>query len=198
MTHDPILTTDRLTLRPFRAGDAPAMQEMVSRFEVARMTGSIPHPCPDGYSAEWIASLPEKRRAGTDIMFAVEVQGALAGAVGLLKRGCTPATIEEPVMEASCWIGVPYWSTGIATEATRAVLDYGFEALHLERINANFFDNNQGSLHVLAKLGFSEIGRRVSDTVDRSGSRVLILTALTRDVWEKQTRAGQNAKKAYK
>lgn len=46
-----------------------------------------------------------------------------------------------------------YWGKGLATEGARASLRYGFAELHLDRIIAAAFVDNQASRRVLAKLG---------------------------------------------
>lgn len=51
-----------------------------------------------------------------------------------------------------------YRGQGFATEAARAVLDYGFYTLGLARINANADLANTASQAVLARLGMKKIG----------------------------------------
>jgi RimJ/RimL family protein N-acetyltransferase len=58
-----------------------------------------------------------------------------------------------------------YWGRGLATEAARGFVDFGFEDLHLRRIVAMVEVGNGASAHVLEKLGFrlwrlETIGRR--------------------------------------
>ncbi len=50
------------------------------------------------------------------------------------------------------------WGQGIATEAARAVLDYGFRQLGLDPIVAVTHPDNLASRRVLEKLGFSHEG----------------------------------------
>ena len=47
-----------------------------------------------------------------------------------------------------------YWGKGYATESAKAFLDYGFNRLNLETINAWADSGNKGSRNVLEKLGF--------------------------------------------
>lgn len=49
------------------------------------------------------------------------------------------------------WIGVPYWSKGYCTEASRAILEFGFKELNLNRIYALAMDRNAGSYKVMEK-----------------------------------------------
>jgi RimJ/RimL family protein N-acetyltransferase len=51
-----------------------------------------------------------------------------------------------------------HWGKGFATEASFAVLDYGFTSLELTTINAMIDPDNDASRNVLHKLGFIEDG----------------------------------------
>ncbi len=46
-----------------------------------------------------------------------------------------------------------YWNQGYATEAARAILDFGFTELHMQRVWAKCVADNVGSARVLEKLG---------------------------------------------
>ncbi|HSL71791.1 MAG TPA: GNAT family protein, partial [Longimicrobiales bacterium] len=61
--------------------------------------------------------------------------------------------------ELGYWIGVPYWSQGYCTEAARAVLRFGFEALELNRIHASYLARNPASGRVMQKLGMQYEGQ---------------------------------------
>jgi ribosomal-protein-alanine N-acetyltransferase len=47
-----------------------------------------------------------------------------------------------------------YWGKGIATETARAVLDYGFKNLNVDKIYSIVHPQNESSKNVLHKLGF--------------------------------------------
>ena len=61
--------------------------------------------------------------------------------------------------ELGHWIGRPFWSHGYWTEASRAVVRYGFEALGLERILARYPPRNPASGRVMRKVGMVHEGR---------------------------------------
>jgi RimJ/RimL family protein N-acetyltransferase len=46
-----------------------------------------------------------------------------------------------------------YWGAGIATEASRAILTYGFDKLQLKRIIAIAMKENKASIRVMEKVG---------------------------------------------
>ncbi|MEC5158335.1 GNAT family N-acetyltransferase [Chryseobacterium sp. MP_3.2] len=57
-----------------------------------------------------------------------------------------------------------YWGKGFATEAARAVLDYGFKELNLNKIYACVTIDNLNSVKILKhKLGFSEVGTFIDE-----------------------------------
>ena len=60
--------------------------------------------------------------------------------------------------ELGYWIGTPFWGRGIATEAAKEMLRYGFEELRLHRIFAEHFAHNPASGRVLAKIGMKHEG----------------------------------------
>ena len=52
-----------------------------------------------------------------------------------------------------------YWNKGIATEVLAKMIDYGFDELHLHRIQAGCAVENIGSIKILEKVGMIREGR---------------------------------------
>ncbi|MCP3903445.1 MAG: GNAT family N-acetyltransferase [Planctomycetes bacterium] len=154
MTAQPTLTTERLLLRPYTEADAPDVQRLAGEREIAATTIRIPHPYPDGAAEEWISGHPRAFESRESVVFAVTLRdgGALAGGIGL---DLSPA---HHCGELGYWIAVPYWKRGLATEASRAVIDYGFRDLDLHRIEAHCFISNPASGRVLEKVGMTAEG----------------------------------------
>jgi RimJ/RimL family protein N-acetyltransferase len=125
------------------------VQRLAGDRAIADTTAAIPHPYPDGAAEEWIATHAPKYAAGTEATFAVTLrpEGDLVGAIGLL---ISPAHARG---ELGYWVAVPYWGRGFATEAGRAILEFGFEKLRLHRIQAHYLTRNPASGRVLEKLG---------------------------------------------
>ncbi len=63
------------------------------------------------------------------------------------------------------------WGRGYATEAIRAITQWGFDTLELERIEAGCYDTNLGSLRAFLKAGYSVEGFFRSRVVC-AGSRI--------------------------
>lgn len=156
MTKFPSIETPRLNLRPFELSDAADVQRLAGAREIASTTLRIPHPYEDGMAEAWIGTHQEtfEKCKGVDFAITLKANGALVGAIGL-----SGISQEHQRAEIGYWIGVPYWRRGYSTEAARAVVQYGFEALALERIFGHHFARNPTSGRVMQKLGMTHEGR---------------------------------------
>ncbi len=147
----PILQTSRLMLRPFTLEDAPRVQELAGDAQVADTTLLIPHPYPEGVAAAWIAMHSEFASEGSELVWAITSLETheLLGAISLMLK----INSYSNAAEFGYWLGVPYWSKGLMTEAVQTVIHYGFETLHLHRIFASAFSRNPASVRVMEKAG---------------------------------------------
>lgn len=148
------LRTERLVLRPFTLSDAPDVQHLAGEYDIASTT-SIPHPYPDGVADEWIRSHRKNLQEAKAVNLAIikHDDNALIGSIGLLN-----IKLRGQQAELGCWIGKPYWKAGFATEATRAVIRYGFETLGLNRISGCHMTRNPASGRIFEKLGMKKEG----------------------------------------
>ncbi|WP_316787572.1 GNAT family N-acetyltransferase [Thermoleptolyngbya oregonensis] len=60
-----------------------------------------------------------------------------------------------PEIEVGYVLDCPFWGRGLATEAARASLQFGFDTLGLERIVAIARPENHASQRVMQKLGMT-------------------------------------------
>ena len=150
MENQTTLSTERLILRPFRLADAPEVRRLAGDREIAAATLRIPHPYEEGMAENWIRS----QKDSTGMVFAVThtAQGDFIGAIGLnVNRDFDHA-------ELGYWLGTAYWRQGYATEAARAMLEFGFHTLGLHRIHAHHFLRNPASGRVMQKIGMVREG----------------------------------------
>ena len=144
----PTLRTERLLLRPFRLEDASAVQQLAGAREVADTTLSIPHPYLDGMAEAWIGTHVDAWERQKRVTFAITSEAdGVVGAIAL------SLTLAHRRAELGYWVGQPFWNRGYATEAARAVLTFGFEALGLNRIHASHLTRNPASGRVMVKAG---------------------------------------------
>jgi RimJ/RimL family protein N-acetyltransferase len=163
-TVQPVLETTRLILRPFTLADAPALQREAGDADVANTTCNIPHPYPDGAATEFIAAQTLTYALGEEAGFAIvlRTEDRLIGAAGLrITRRFLRA-------ELGYWIAKSCWGRGYATEAARAVVEFGFHTLGLHKIEAQYFTRNPASGRVMQKIGMTEEGV-LRDHVHRDG-----------------------------
>lgn len=149
------LETEHLILRPFEIGDAPAVEELASAYEVAATTLNIPYPYPAGLAESYILGAQEAMERGDRFSFAIirKFDQHFIGSVTLSPRP------PHNSAEIGYWIGVPYWKKGYASEAARRVVQFGFEEKKLNRIYATCFVDNPASARVLEKIGMKHEGR---------------------------------------
>jgi RimJ/RimL family protein N-acetyltransferase len=71
-----------------------------------------------------------------------------------------------PLLELLFAVAAPHWRRGIATEASRCVIDYGFLTLGFEVIAASTDAANAASVRVLEKLDMALRRRETVDGLD--------------------------------
>jgi RimJ/RimL family protein N-acetyltransferase len=143
----PALKTERLVLRAPSGRDVPAIVAHAGDRRVAENTARIPHPYAAQDAERFIA---EANRQEGGVVFAITIEGELIGACGIELRA--------DGVELGYWLGVPFWGRGYATEAARAVIDYGFAALGHEVLQSGARVSNPASRRVLEKCGFQWTG----------------------------------------
>lgn len=108
-------------------------------------------------------------------LFAVEVRatGELAGFTGLSVPTFLPEVL--PAVEIGWRLGQSFWGRGLATEAARAVLRFGFEERGLQRVLSIHQAGNDASARIMHKLGM----RLVRTGTDPSCGRPIRIYAAT-------------------
>lgn len=67
--------------------------------------------------------------------------------------GFTRLDAENSVAEIGYVLNPQYWGHGIATEAARRIVDFAFNVLGVNRVEARFLFGHEASLNVMKKLG---------------------------------------------
>lgn len=140
------MQTARLILRPLRADDASRIAELAGAWEVASMTGRIPFPYSADAAQHWLTGLAEG-----EVVFGIQHQHDLIGICGYSRE-------TDGSHQLGYWIGKPYWGHGFATEAAKALIDFGFKKGGVKKFNCRHFVDNPASGQVITKLGFRKSG----------------------------------------
>jgi ribosomal-protein-alanine N-acetyltransferase len=148
MSTVPVLRTERLVLRDWREQDRAPFAAMnadpvVMEHFVTPLTREQSDAFVDRIVARW-----QVQGFG---LWAVEVDGAFAGYVGLARADFEASF--TPAIEIGWRLDRPYWGRGIATEAARAGLAYGFDVVGLPEVDSWTAITNVRSWRVMERLG---------------------------------------------
>jgi [ribosomal protein S5]-alanine N-acetyltransferase len=151
----PTLETARLQLRAFSQTDAPAVFALMQDGKISENTLLIPNPYTLEDALSWIKSHTERAKRASGFSFAVTLRssGDVVGGFGL------HPDLTHAHAEIGYWVGTAFWGQGFAAEAGRAILDWAFAELALERVHAHVFAGNTGSVRVQEKMGMTLEGR---------------------------------------
>ena len=171
----PVIQTERLVLRAFTEADIPELVPLIVAREVARTTLRIPHPYDERHAHEFLAM--ESKLNELRLAIILRKEAKLCGGIGLHPDH------EHRRAELGYWIGVPFWGNGYATEAARAVVEYGFTHFGLNRIFASHFQGNRASGKVLRKVGMKHEGRMRQHLLKWNHFLDLEIYAILREDW---------------
>lgn len=114
----------------------------------------FPHPYTLDDAHEWVSHAAVLDPVTTFAIVLPENDDETIGGIGLL----VGSDVERIAAEVGYWLGVRYWNRGLTTAALRAITEYGFDTLELERIFALPFATNVASTRVLEKAGYVREG----------------------------------------
>ncbi|MGG3573858.1 GNAT family protein [Bacillus gobiensis] len=154
MDRFPIIETERLILKEVSFEDANDMFKYLSDKDVVKHMGLEPYESPDDVLGEirWYKSILEE---GTGIRWGITQKnsGAVIGSCGFLNMH--PRHYRA---EVGFELSKSYWRQGIAGEALKGVIKFGFQHFELERIEALIEPANLSSQRLVEKQGFKREG----------------------------------------
>jgi RimJ/RimL family protein N-acetyltransferase len=170
----PSIETDRLLLRPWRpAEDLDALVAMNADPAVMRWIAPN-RPLRREESADFLDRMVRHwDQHGFGLWALVpraEPDAGCIGFAGLAIPSFLPAVL--PAVEVGWRLHPAWWGRGLATEAARASMDFGFERLELRSIVSIIDPGNAASLRVAEKLGMRP-GRDRLHPVTRRRLRVM-------------------------
>ena len=172
----PVLTTDRLVLRPLGWDDLPDLQVLDADPEV--MAYIDPPRTADDVRERTLARLdPAHDAMGLGYWAGLE-RGRFVGWWLLTPQG--------PGLGEIGWRLHPSaWGRGLATEGARAVLDHGFGTVGLDRVVAQTMVVNLASRGVMRRIGLRHTGveHRSWDSPLPGAEQGEWLAELTREEW---------------
>jgi ribosomal-protein-alanine N-acetyltransferase len=147
----PVLETERLTLRAFTIDDTASFFAIRSSSKVMKFMDSFPHET-HNESKEMIVQMQDSFIEGAGINWAIELieTRRLIGYIGLWR-----ISYENVWAELGFSLHPDYWGKGFMKEAISEVVRFGFQELHVHRIEASVNPENRASIGLLKSLGFS-------------------------------------------
>ena len=152
----PRLETARLVLRPLTVGDAPFWLSHFSDPEIVELTAFAAPKDLAAAREELLTYAVRNFQASTGIRWGIVLKGQpdLIGPLGFdqwVKESGYHARVGYDLRKE-------YRRRGLMTEAMTAILDWGFDALRLNKVEALTDPRNVASMRLLEKLGFHRDG----------------------------------------
>ena len=178
------IATGRLILREFEEGDWPAVlayQRDSLYLRYYEWEDRSPEAVRE-FVGMFLAQQAAQPRIKFQLAVALKSSGQLIGNCGIRKESA--GALEADI---GYELSPDHWGHGYATEAARAIVEFGFTSLRVHRIWSWCVADNVGSARVLEKIGMRPEGRlRDKDRYkDRWWDRLLF--AILDDEWRNGT-----------
>ena len=183
-TATPLLRGDRVFLRPAERSDLPTF---VRWFADADMSSLLGNRAPFSEASEelWFTRMLEAQ--GKDAYGFVMCRlddGAPFGTITLMRidRDNGSAGVGIAIGEKSMW------GKGYGTDGMRALLDFGFGELRLERIWLDVYDFNKRARRSYEKAGFTAEGTQRHAHYSEGKYQDVVIMSILREDWQAQDR----------
>lgn len=150
----PVLETERLLLRKITQADTKDIYHYGKNPTVSQYVPWKPHKSMKDTEA-YVEFVLRKYDNGELAPWGIEYKenGRLIGTIDFVSWNLRHKTAEIGYV-----VSHDYWGKGIATEAAKEVIKFGFEKMDLVRIEAKCFVENIASIRVMEKSGMSYEG----------------------------------------
>jgi RimJ/RimL family protein N-acetyltransferase len=177
-----MLKGKKVVLRPVKRSDIDHFLRWFNDPEVMRFHGAY-LPMTKMAEEKWIEDLATSIPAGKEVVFVIEALDDNNKAIGNI--GLHRISPKDRCAEFGISIGEKsHWGKGYGTEATRLIIDYGFNQLNLHRISSGAFAFNERSIRMQKAVGFQEEGRQREIMFNNGEFHDLVLFGLLRDEWK--------------
>lgn len=178
-SHIPKLETQRLILRDMRVSDAEDMFAYAQREDVSRYLTWTPHPGIQ-HTKEYLTYVGQRYRTGDfyDWALVSKEDDHMIGTCGF-----TSFDFSSDSAEIGYVLNPDYQGKGLATEAVREVLKFGFETLSLHRIEAKFIKENTRSQKLMERVGMQFEGYAREAMKIKGEYRTIGRSAVLRREW---------------
>ena len=166
-----IIETERLILREVKEIDTETLFNDMNNIKISSCLLEVPHPFKMSAAKTWVKHCirTSKKKLRTDYIFAITLKGEdnMIGEVIL-----SETDFYQKKSELAFWLSESHWKKGIITEAVKAVIDFAFNDLKINRIEISVFAKNEASNNLTKKLGFKYEGTKRQASIPESTGEI--------------------------
>lgn len=146
----------RVKLRKLNISDAEFIVKWAKNKDITKYTSVIAPPCELKEAKNFIkkANLDIKNRSAYEFGIELKENKDLIGTINL-----SNINKKNKNAEVGIWLAKEYWDKGLSTEALNLILQFGFEKLRLEKIQARVLHKNVRAQKLLKRIGFKLEGK---------------------------------------
>src|SRR3954465_11919457 len=158
------IATKRLVLRAPIRGDVPYLVKLADNKGIAEKLARLPSPYTRADAIGFVEIFSQR---ADERPYAIPLDGHFIGVIGFSFH-------EDRPPELGYWLGEPHWGKGLMTEAGRALIERPHAPHPSDMIPPRALASNDGSLHVLEKLGFRRLRTKAkSDSAHNFGKPIV-------------------------
>ena len=173
-----ILNFENITLRPWKESDAQDLYNLAKSPNIGPMAGWPPHKSVEE-SLNVIKTIFSKKET-----YAIISKGKIVGCVGLLFYPNCNHDWGKDSAEIGYWVGEEFQNKGIATKASKILVERAFKELNVNAIYGTYDLDNVKSKRVLEKLGF-KFYKEMEYTNGDNNKHKIIANVLTKEDYDK-------------
>ncbi|MDO8509108.1 MAG: GNAT family protein [Nanoarchaeota archaeon] len=148
------IETNRLILQRPSLKEAKDLAENGNEKSMPYFTWYIPYPFTENNAKKIIKEFwLDEKKGNVGFSIRLKEENKVIGIIDIysIKK-------EHKKAKIGYWIGKKYRGKGLASEAVRAVINYAFNNLKLDKLSADTLVDNEASNILLKKVGFREVG----------------------------------------
>ncbi len=170
----------RIILRKFRLSDSKELLKHVNDFELTQFLIQVEPPMSEKKEKQFIKDSWKKMKNGRAFTFAIEFKKTkkLIGCIAL-----SGIDKEHKYAEIGIWVAKNFWGKGIGAEATKLLINFGFNELGLHRIEYRHLAENKRSANLIKKLGGKREGKKRETILKRGKWHDEVFYGILKEEW---------------
>lgn len=145
----------KVEIRKVRLSDSTDLRELINNKDVLKQLSGYPYPCPLSRMKKDVEDGIRGWKTRRSFSFTILADGEIAGSIILENP-----SKDKRRYDLGFYIGKRFWGKGIATEAIKQIVKFGFQKLKIYRIQADNDSDNPASGRAMEKAGFRFEGTR--------------------------------------